>query len=212
MTVHVHSMAPEPKGMRAIDLDFMQDNIKAMPLTEEGKFRTIMFSEDYCKRVLVSGLSPFAIVETPQESVLILTDSSSYYHARIFVTSFDHYKFIAIISTDVNEINILLKKLEKSNVAILLQDKIYDHPLLEKGNNLCSRQITNGNIKAETSLYAVKLEYTNNFLNLVWNNNQDIDIETFLKFNGLDGKTINLADKYDQPITSISANGPGIQL
>jgi hypothetical protein len=205
-------MAPEPKGMRAIDLDFMQDNIKAMPLTEEGKFRTIMFSEDYCKRVLVSGLSPFAIVETPQESVLILTDSSSYYHARIFVTSFDHYKFIAIISTDVNEINILLKKLEKSNVAILLQDKIYDHPLLEKGNNLCSRQITNGNIKAETSLYAVKLEYTNNFLNLVWNNNQDIDIETFLKFNGLDGKTINLADKYDQPITSISANGPGIQL
>lgn len=212
MTVHVHSMTPEPTGMRAIDLDFIQDTIKAMPLTEEGKFRTVMFSEDYCKRVLVSGLSPFAIVETPQECALVLTDSSSYYHARIFITSMDHYKFITIISTDVNEINILLKKLNNSNVEILLQDKIYDHPLLEKGNTLCTKRITSGNIKAETSLYTVRLNYTNNFLNLVWNNNQDIDIETFLKFNGLDGKTINLADKYDQPITSISVNGPGIQL
>lgn len=205
-------MPSELTGMRAIDLDFIQETVKTMPLTEEGRFRTIMFSEDYCKRVLVSGLSPFTVIETPQESALILTDSSSYYHSRIFMTSIDHYKFIAIMSTDINEINILLKKLAKSKVPILLQDKIYDHPLLEKNTTYCTKTIKNGSIKAETSLYTVRLEFNNNFLNLVWNNSQDIDIETFLKFNGLDAKTINLADKYDLPITSISVNGPGIQL
>lgn len=205
-------MLSELTGMRAIDLDFIQETVKTMPLTEEGRFRTIMFSEDYCKRVLVSGLSPFTVIETPQESALILTDSSSYYHSRIFVTSIDHYKFIAIMSIDINEINILLKKLAKSKVPILLQDKIYDHPLLEKNTTYCTKTIKNGSIKAETSLYTVRLEFNNNFLNLVWNNSQDIDIETFLKFNGLDAKTINLADKYDLPITSISVNGPGIQL
>lgn len=212
MTAHVYSMLSELTGMRAIDLDFIQETVKTMPLTEEGRFRTIMFSEDYCKRVLVSGLSPFTVIETPQESALILTDSSSYYHSRIFVTSIDHYKFIAIMSIDINEINILLKKLAKSKVPILLQDKIYDHPLLEKNTTYCTKTIKNGSIKAETSLYTVRLEFNNNFLNLVWNNSQDIDIETFLKFNGLDAKTINLADKYDLPITSISVNGPGIQL
>lgn len=212
MTAHVYSMPSELTGMRAIDLDFIQETVKTMPLTEEGRFRTIMFSEDYCKRVLVSGLSPFTVIETPQESALILTDSSSYYHSRIFMTSIDHYKFIAIMSTDINEINILLKKLAKSKVPILLQDKIYDHPLLEKNTTYCTKTIKNGSIKAETSLYTVRLEFNNNFLNLVWNNSQDIDIETFLKFNGLDAKTINLADKYDLPITSISVNGPGIQL
>lgn len=198
--------------MRAIDLDFIQETIKKMPLTEEGRFRTIMYSEDYCKRALVSGLSSFAITETPQSSALILTDSSSYYHCRIYNESLKHYQFIAILSANVNEVNILLSKLANETIPVILHESMYNHPLLVKPHNFCTDTISNGNIRALTRLWVLALTYKSETINLIWNNNQDIELETMLKYNGFTQKIINLADQYELPITSISTETPGIQL
>lgn len=198
-------MGKQVQGMRAIDLDFIQKLIRSMDPTEQGKIHTIMVSDDYCKRSLVSGLGPFVVMETPQESYLLLTGVESYYHARIYFESLDHFPVITLLTDDEAEIAGIYSRLK--NHPGLVLPKLRQHYLDSSPYPTRTQDNTRKLYQFQDSTQITYQNKTYIFCRKTVHYNAIAD--TYNKSNTI---CFDLEKDYELPITSISEDLPGIKL
>lgn len=207
MEAHIHYMPSTPKGMRAIDLDFIQKLIRSMKPSEEGKLHTHMVSDDYCKRALIGGLSPFVVIDTPDKAFLVLTDISSLYHAYIYYESLAHFNVISLLCDDPLELAGLYQKVIKLGPIVVAPELkktvlVDEHPVV---NNFKYGKW----IHQAPAMTIVHSEYGNNFCIY----RHSAHVQALADYDASqDVIVIDLGKEYEQPITSISADGPGIKL
>lgn len=205
MEILIYSQEPKLKGMRAIDLNFIQELIRKMQPTEEGKLHTHMVSDDYCKRALVSGLDNFVVVQLPTDSYLILTSISSYYHASIYFEDFSHFTAIAVLTEESAHIKLITKELESHPQLIVPGVGEFDHI-----NEEVARKTSYSNI-LQAHKKTVILNTPNKKVQFV---TSDLLVEALNKGNSLDNGylAVNIKKNYELPITTISNESPGIVL
>lgn len=205
MEILIYCQEPQLRGMRAIDLNFIQDLIRKMQPTEEGKLHTHMVSDDYCKRALVSGLDNFAIVQFPTESYLILTSISSFYHASIYFEDFSFFSAIAVLTEEDAHIKLISKELVSHPNVIVPGISDFD-----KVNEEVDRATSYGNI-LEAHRRTLLLHVHNKKVQFV---TSDSLVEALNNGNSLDKGylAVNINKRYEVPITTIAEESPGIVL
>jgi hypothetical protein len=193
MEVLVYCQEPQLRGMRAIDLNFIQKLIRKMEPTEEGKLHTLMVSDDHCKRALVSGLDNFAIVQFTTKSYLILTSISSYYHACMYNEDPSSFTAIAILTEDDAQIKIMCKELASYTNVIIPSNSSAREP--------------NNTIKLNGK--CLLLSANNKKLMIVTDDSQVEEARDSLDKEYL---IVNINKRYEAPITAVAKEFPGIVL